>query len=89
MTVCALAPCDRNTPAVTGAAWGALQYTGGAGVGAAGLGAGLCWHDGTTGIRAKPEPLAPCSVRQWGLALAPASPRLAMRCRCWSCPVLC
>lgn len=54
-----------------------------------GLGAGLCWQEGTTGMRAKPEPLAPCSVRQWGLALAPASPRLAMRCRCWSCPVLC
>lgn len=62
---------------------------GGAGAAGVGLGAGLCWHVGTTGMRVKPEPPAPCSVRQWGLALAPASPRLAMRCRCWSCPVLC
>lgn len=88
-TVCALAPCDRNIPEVTGAGWGALQYMGGAGAAGAGLGAGLCWQAGTTGMRAKPEPVLPCSVRQWGLAAAPASPRLAMTCRCWSCPLLC
>lgn len=88
-TVCVLAPCDRNIPAVTGAGWGALQYMGGAGAEGAGLGAGFCWHAGTTGMRAKPEPALPCSVRQWGLAVAPASPRLAMTCRCWSCPLLC
>lgn len=40
-TVCVLAPCDRNIPAVTGVGWGALQYTGGAGVEGVGLGAGL------------------------------------------------
>lgn len=54
-----------------------------------GLGAGLCGQEGTTGMRAKPEPVLPCRVRQWGPLVAPASPRLAMTCRCWSCPLLC
>lgn len=91
LTVCVLAPCDRNIPAVTGAGWVALQYMGVACAEGAGLGAGLCWHAGTTGMRAKLEPDAPCSVRQWeaGLAAAPGSPRLAMTCRCWSCPPVC
>ena len=74
---------------MTGAGWGALQYTGGAGVAGVGLGAGLCGQEGTTGMRAKPEPVLPCRVRQWGPLVAPASPRLAMTCRCWSCPLLC
>lgn len=91
LTVCVLAPCDRNIPAVTGAGWAALQYMGVACAEGAGLGAGLCWQVGTTGMRAKLELVPPCSVLHWGVgpAAAPGSPRLAMTCRCWSCPPLC